>query len=284
MDKSVLQSIEEHMESFTKAQRKVADYILKNPTEVAFLTIEQLSGLTKVSVTTVMRLTYALSYSGYTQFQKDLQELLRNRIAPSRRLAKNLEKVGQNKLLSECVEMQINNINKTAEFLNDEIINKALELIEGTKKICVIGVRGSYPAANYLSNGLIRLGLPCEQLIPESVSAQNSVTNLTSDDLVIAISLPRYAKHTLDVCKAAKSRGAKILAITDGYSSPLSMLADVFFPCAYDSLSFQNSHIGIMFLAEFLITGMGIRLAQEAKTRLEEVEKIMPTLDANVVE
>ena len=57
------------MESFTSAQRKVADYILKNPTEVPFMTTDQLAVVIGVSVATVMRLAYALGYTGYSHFQ-----------------------------------------------------------------------------------------------------------------------------------------------------------------------------------------------------------------------
>lgn len=103
MEVTVLQLLEEKMEAFTSTQKRVADYILKNPTEVAFLTIEQLSALIGVSVTTIMRLAYSLGYTGYTQFQKDLQEILRNRVAPPTRLEENVKKLGKNKLLIKCV-------------------------------------------------------------------------------------------------------------------------------------------------------------------------------------
>ena len=95
MDTTVLQRLEQKMEDLTSAQRKVADYILKNPTDVAFLTIEQLSGFIGVSVASVMRLAYTLGYTGFAQFQKDLQEILRNRVAPPTRLEVNLKKLGK---------------------------------------------------------------------------------------------------------------------------------------------------------------------------------------------
>lgn len=281
MQKNALQLLEEQMETFTAAQRKVGDYILKNPMEVAFLTVEQLAGLTKVSVATIMRLAYALQYTGYSQFQKDLQELLRDRVAPSKRLEQNLERIGGNKLLLECASVQIKNIDKTVEFLSDEAIEKALTLLNSAQSIYVIGIRGSFPMAHYLSDGFIRLGIKCELLLPESVRMQMLISKLTANDLVLAISLPRYAKRTVEACRVAKEKGAQIIAITDGYSSPLAMLADVVLPCAFESLSFQNSHIGVMFLAEYLITGLGIRHAAAAKRDLEELEKVMPKLDSN---
>ena len=121
MGKSTLRELEEKIETFTPSQRKVADYILKYPTEAAFLTIEQLSGLTGVSVATIMRLAYTIGYTGYSQFQKELQEVLRDRVSPPNRLEANVKKLGKNKLLVDCAKLQIENIRKTVEFLSEEI-------------------------------------------------------------------------------------------------------------------------------------------------------------------
>lgn len=284
MEKPVLRLLEEKMEDFTSSQRKVADYILKNPTEVAFLTTDQLAGIVGVSVATIMRLAYALGYTGYAQFQKDLQEMLRNRIAPPpARLETNLKKMGKSKLLIECAEVQMNNIKRTVEFLSDEAIHDAVKLIFAAKKIYIIGVRGSSSVANYLNEGLNRLGVDSEQLVSDSGRMQAVLVKLSADDLLIPISLPRYAKRTFEIAQVAKSKGAKILAITDGYSSPFALLADAFLTCAFESLSFHNSEIGAMFVADFLITSVASKDSNKTKIHLEEVEKVATALDANAL-
>ena len=110
---TALQLLEQKMGLFTIAQRKVADYVLKHPTEVAFLTIDQLARLIGTSVATVMRMTYVLGYTGYSQFQKELQVMLvRSQISPPIRLEANVKKVGSSNLLLKCAELQINNIKK----------------------------------------------------------------------------------------------------------------------------------------------------------------------------
>lgn len=284
MEKPVLRLLEEKMEAFTSAQRKVADYILKNPTEVAFLTTDQLAGIVGVSVATIMRLAYALGYTGYAQFQRDLQEMLRNQVAPPpARLETNLKKMGKNKLLIECAEVQMTNIKKTVEFMSDEAIDNAFNLIFAAKKIYVIGIRGSSSVANYLNEGLNRIGVDSELLDTDSGRLQAILVKLSSEDLVIAISLPRYGKRTLEVVQVAKSKNAKILSITDGYSSPFALLSDVFLACAFESLSFHNSEIGAMFLADFLVTGVAIRNSKKTKYYLEEIEKVVTATDANIL-
>lgn len=283
METSVLQILEDKMEDFTSAQRKVADYVLKNPTEVAFLTTEQLAGIIGVSVASIMRLAYAVGYSGYSQFQKALQEMLRSQVAPPTRLEQNVKKLGKNKLLVACAEAQIGNIQKSVEFLTDEAINKAFELIFSAKRIYVTGVRGSYTVAYYLYENMNRLGIDCEILIPDTGRLQSVLASLSANDLLIAISLPRYARRTLEIVRVAKIRGAKLLSITDGYSSPLALVSDAFLPCAYESVSFHNSEIGALFVADFLVTGVAARDTKHTQNHLERIEQVVAVLDANAV-
>lgn len=283
MEATVLQVLEEKMEDFTLAQRKVADYVLKNPAEVAFLTTEQLASNIGVSVASIMRLAYAVGYSGYAQFQKDLQEMLRKQVAPPNRLEENIKKIDKNKLLIACAEIQIANINKTVTFLTDEAFDKALSLVFNAKRLYVIGVRGSHTIAHYLYEGMNRLGVDCQLLIPDTGRLQSVLAKMSPDDLVIAISLPRYARRTLEIVRVAKSKGAKLLSITDGYSSPLALVSDAFLPCAFESAGFHNSEIGALFVADFLVTSVAVKDMNLAKQHLEEIERVISSIDANAV-
>lgn len=281
MSATILNKLKLKMSEFTAAQRKVADYVIKNPAEVAFLTTEQLAALTQVSVASIMRLAYTMGYTGYAQLQKDLQDVLRDRVAPPARLDKNTSTLTKNSLLDACVQTQVANINRTAEFLSDTNIKNCFNLINKTKKIYILGVRTSHATAYYLYEGLNRLGLNCELLIPDTSRTQSVLAHMSAANLLIAISLPRYAKRTIEIANVAKKKGAKIIAITDAYSSPLAIIADEFLLCAHDSVSFHNSGIGSLFLADFLISGIASNDPKKAKASLENIESIVKDFDAN---
>jgi len=52
------------------------------------------------------------------------------------------------------------------------------------------------------------------------------MSRLTEKSLVIAFSFPRYAQETVSYVRAAKDRGASVLAITDHELSPIGIMAD----------------------------------------------------------
>ena len=123
MKNNLIQIMKQETNSMSKAQRRVADCILKNPVDASFLTLEQAAATAGTSTATVMRLACKLGYKGYADFQRELQELLRDRVAPTTRLEINKKNLSRNSILANCAETQVNNIKKTIDFLSEESIN-----------------------------------------------------------------------------------------------------------------------------------------------------------------
>lgn len=282
MKRSILKQLEEKLDQLTPAQHTVALYVLKNPTEVSFLTVEQLAAETRVSVATVMRLAYALGFSGYAELHKELQELVVDGTSPPNRFAVKLKNLSNNQLLLQCGEKQIGNIQNTIEMISDLQAKQAVEMIRQAKKVYIIGLRSSSAPAYYLEEGLNRVGINSEILVPESSRLQSLLASMTEESLVIAVSLPRYARKTLEIARIAHDQGAKILAITDSFQSPFMEFAESYLPCAYESLAFHNSSLGAIFVADYLVTAVALAESKKSKKELERIEKIVTKMKANL--
>lgn len=283
MAETILQVLERGIASFTDAQKRVADYLLKNPSEVAFMTIEKLAHNSGVSVATIMRLAYALDYEGYSEMQKELQKIILQQVTPAGQLASSVKKLTNNKLLLRCAEMQIENIRKTVEFIPDETASESVEMILRAKRLFLAGARSSLATVNYLYEGLNRIGFDCAMLAPESGRTLSLLSHMTPDCLVIAISFPRYVRRTLEITTVAKARGARILGITDGHSSPLAAIADMFIPCAFSTLSFLNSSLGAIFVADYLISALSLNDPKKVTQELDGIEEVIRRLDATIL-
>ena len=86
MKENVLQMIQSERESFSKGQRRIAQYILDNYDKAAFMTAAKLGKATQVSESTVVRFASQLGYEGYPEMQKALQELVRGRLTSIQRI------------------------------------------------------------------------------------------------------------------------------------------------------------------------------------------------------
>ncbi len=283
MNHTILEILRQDIDTFSGAQKRVADYILKYPSEVAFMTIERLAHESGSSVATIMRLAYALRYEGYSDMQKDLQKIILHQVSHPNPLPSDVKTLSNNKLLMQCAEMQIENIRRTVKFISDDVASKSVEMLLSAKKVYITGLRSSLCVAHYLNERLNRIGVASEIFIPESGQLVRTLRGMDSDCLLIAISFPRYTKRVLEITKAAKANNAKVLAITDGLSSPLASVADLFIPCSYAALSFHSSAVGADFVADYLVTAVSLADPQRAKHEFETIGKIVSSFNANIL-
>ncbi|UYY98172.1 MurR/RpiR family transcriptional regulator [Peribacillus frigoritolerans] len=263
----------------TETQQRVADYIIKNPVDVAFLTVDQLAGIVGTSTTTIMRLTFSLNYSGYTEFQKGLQELLRYRAAPQIRLEANLKDLNESDLWIRSAESQLNNIQSTVEMISTESLNKTMEMIVSADRIFCTSVRSGLPVAQHLTFGLNRLLGNCELIVADLSDWVDKGINFTSKDLIIATSFPRYARRIVEFAMVAKDNKAQIISITDSYSSPLVKYSDLVLPCNSSSIAFHNSPIASMLVADYLVSAIAINYPEKTKNRLDEINSILTKMN-----
>ncbi|ADC49611.1 transcriptional regulator RpiR family SIS domain protein [Alkalihalophilus pseudofirmus OF4] len=271
--------IKEHLSKLTNAQRIIADYILKNSSEVAFLTIHDLAQRVNTSSTTIMRLMSNLGYSGYSEFQKGLQKLIRDQTAPQTRLEINLENVNKDDLWGNTINHHLYQIQKVMEQMPKSQLDEVVKKITSSRQVICTSVRSGLPIGQYLTHGLNRTLGNCRLVIADTSDWVDEIITMKSEDLIIATSFPRYAKRIIDFVKAAKCHGVQIVAITDSYSSPIVEYADIVLPCDSDSLAFHNSPIVAMIVADYLINATAIGQSEETRKRLDKINEMLKDMN-----
>ncbi|WP_102344764.1 MurR/RpiR family transcriptional regulator [Bacillus sp. Marseille-P3661] len=274
-----ISKLQNKISSLTESQRKVADYILKKPMDVAFLTVDQLAGIVGTSTTTIMRLTYSLGYSGYTEFQKGLQEQFRNQAAPHSRLEANLKDLKPNDLWTNYVEHQVNTIQSTVDMIPPDVLDKAIEMIISAERIHCTSVRSGLPVSQYLTHGLTRLLGNCDMIIADLSDWIDKVVSFTSSDLIIVTTYPRYARRIIEFVSRAKENGAKVISITDNYSSPIVKYSDLIIPASSNSIAFHNTVVPAMFVVDYIISAVAINYPERTKQRLDKINSILTDMN-----
>ena len=72
--------------SMSKGQKLLATYITDNYDKAVFLTAAKLGEVVGVSESTVVRFASHLGYKGYPEFQKALEEMVRNKLNSIQRI------------------------------------------------------------------------------------------------------------------------------------------------------------------------------------------------------
>lgn len=260
LQNDILHTIQENLSRFSKGQRRIANYILENYDKAAFLTASRLGKIAQVSESTVVRFASALGYDGYPEMQKALQEMLRSRLTSAQRTRVSAAQLSGTDLVTSVLQTDMEKIQLAIEEISREDFDIAVnELIEA-KHIYILGVRSSSFLAGYL-HFYFHLIFENVTLVTNNSAGDilEKILRIGPGDVIVGISFPRYSQSTVKGIQFAKDRGAKLIAITDGPSSPLAPLADAMLNAHNDMISFVDSLVAPFSLLNALIVASGLR-------------------------
>lgn len=222
MNRDILTVIQENMATFSKGQKRIANYILNSYDKAAFMTASRLGKKVNVSESTVVRFAAELGYDGYPDMQKSLQKMIRNRLTSVQRIEVTNDRIGDQDLLSMVLQSDIEKIRLTLEELDREHFEKAVDAIVSARKIYIMGVRSSTAIATFLT---FYLNLILDNVVEVTANTTSevfeSLLRVGEGDVVLGVSFPRYSSRTVQAMRFAQDRGATTVAITDSDASPL---------------------------------------------------------------
>ncbi len=226
---SCLLRINEYYKAFTKQEKKLADFLIRNANEASLLTISELSKKCGVSCSTVNRFAINLGYKGYKEFIKDLY-LEANSLIENENVYEinhdNPLNMDVSTVIKVVCNLNIESIQNSLMMLDENKVNKAIETIHKASRVVVFALSGSVAPALDLKFKFQRLGIICEVYdSPHSLILAG--TTLKSKDVVIALSYTGETKEILDAIKYVKENGAKTIAITMVGNNALSKIADI---------------------------------------------------------
>ena len=117
MSKDILSLISSKMNTFSKGQKLIANYILSSYDKAAFMTASKLGKTVHVSESTVVRFASELKYDGYPAMQKALQETIRNKLTSIQRIEVTNDIIGNQDVVSTVMQSDMEKIRLTMEDL-----------------------------------------------------------------------------------------------------------------------------------------------------------------------
>ena len=221
--------INEYYKTFTKQEKKLADFLLKNINEASVLTISELSKESGVSCSTINRFAITLGYKGFKEFIRDMYHE-----ANSLPVQENVYEINHENPLNMDIDtvikvvcnLNIESIRNSLMMLEESKVLKAIEAIHKAPRVVVYALSGSVAPALDLKFKFQRLGINCE-VYDNPHSLILSATTLKSKDVVIALSYTGETKEILDALKYVKENGAKIIGITMVGNNSLSKICDI---------------------------------------------------------
>ncbi|GAA3398313.1 MurR/RpiR family transcriptional regulator [Streptomyces roseoviridis] len=256
-------------------QRRIAQFLIDHLTEAAFLSITELAERVGVSQPSVTRFASSLGFSGYPALREALQPIALSAVAGAPG-----EGEGQGRLRNElqsAVDAEIENLTalRRGVFADpDRILDIGRELARSVP-LTVLGLRISVSLAEYFAYAARRIHPDVRVVTRGGSVAYDGLLQAreAGGTWVLAFAMPRHAKETLAVVRAARAAGLRVALICDLAFGPLVDEADVVFTAGTGSRLVFDSYAAPGVLSAAILQAMADADPERTQTRLEKYEQ-----------
>lgn len=118
----VLEVIRTQYACLSRAQKKIADYILERPEDACFASLKELTEAVGETEVTMMNFARRIGIDGFSGLKRELQDYIRQRLSPNQKIARAVETVRRrkNSLYSEFLENELAAISSTYAGVSEE--------------------------------------------------------------------------------------------------------------------------------------------------------------------
>lgn len=226
MNVDLFSKIKASYNSFSKTEKKVADYILNHKRDVIYMSITDLADASGVGESSVFRFCKSIDLKGY----QELKIKLAHTIDLNNKTPQFSNEISIQDSTGELAEkLLISNqgaLKETYNLIKEEDIVKTTELFKNANRIYFFGVGSSLITAMEARSKFMRITNKTECSMDSHLQIM-SASLMTENDVGVFISYSGSTIDTIESARVAHERGAKIIAITRFMKSPLSNYADI---------------------------------------------------------
>lgn len=261
--------------SLSKGQKILATYITDNYDKAVFLTAAKMGQVVGVSESTVVRFATHLGYKGYPEFQKALEEMVRNKLNSIQRMEVTYGRISQSHILETVLQSDQEKIKDTLEHIDEHAFELAVDTIIKAKHIYIVGIRSCAPLAAFMAF-YFNLMFENVTLLQTNNSSElfEQMVRISKDDVIIGISFPRYSMRTLKAMEFANNRNAKVITLTDSVHSPMNLYSSCNLIARSDMTSIVDSLVAPLSVINALIVALCMKKQGEVAKTLETLEDI----------
>ncbi len=275
---SIHEDIKKRFVRLSKGQRKVAQFVMDNPTTVIANGAAEVGRLANVSESTVIRFCYAMDLSGYVELQEEVRGFIM-----SQDVGANLQPTYTKKLTNtsfgKVMQRDSQNIQETIHLINDQQIQNCSKWMHEADNIYILGTRYNASVANWLSNTLKTLRANIKQLRLDSDDLVNQINSMGEHTTLIVLSFDKQIADIKTIVEIAKVKKVKIIAITGSAFSPMREYASALFTLGTKNHSSLDIAPVLISFLHALIEEM----INQDKDHYEKYQQLYEQVESNVL-
>ncbi len=260
-------------------QKRVADFILNQPHDLAFLATDSLSKTLKVSKATIVRFAQSLGYRGFTQLQNEVLDAVQSTLRTPERYKISLGKISNEGTLTQVARHEVQNIDRTVQYVDQATFTRVVGVLCGARKVYTMGIGISSLLAQVLSYELNQVGIESQALESGTLRFVEHLALAHRGDVIACFSFAPYSKETIDAAKYARKRSLTVVTITDKLTSPITFHANHVLAVRTENMLHTNSISAISVVINALVTDAALKNKTAVSKMFRESTQILHQTD-----
>ena len=275
MNQDILALLKSRASTFSKGQRRIAAYINDSYDKAAFMTASRLGKTVGVSESTVVRFAMELGYDGYPSMQKAMREMVLNRLTSVQRIGVANDRIKDQDVVSIVLQTDMEKLRLTNDSLSRDSFRAAVDKILKARRIYILGVRSAAALVNFLGYYLNYMFDNVHVVTTSGTSEMfEKLVNVCHEDVVIAISFPRYSTSTMMGVKYCRSVGATVVGLTNSDGAPLAQNSDYVLVAKSDMVSLVDTLVAPLSVVNALIVALANGREEALSRNFETLEHV----------
>ena len=273
----ILAELRTQFNTFGKARRKIAGFILEYPEKCSFLPLKDLAEQAGTTEVTVLNFCRDLGFKSYADFRREMQDDLVARVEIRQRM--KLTHIGSRSEaeLYEQVAQSSRKIIESTYAENDVgAVLRFCGRLADAGHIFVVGHNVTAKHAQALSARLLYQGLDARFLDTRDREAVFSALTLwpPKDCLLVAFGITPVGTPTLSVADLCGQLGIEVLAVTDKASSPLARAATTSLLCNVRMMNLYNSSATMFIMLDMILVFLAAELDKRPARAVWDADKL----------
>lgn len=273
-----LDRIAARSQGLTQSEQTLVDYLIAHQPHGMLDTATVIARKIGISPSTVVRFFSKIGYDSFAEAQREARNEIASKLASPAQRA-NLRPTGEQTLQSvveDSLALDIDNIQAmqaSLDMAEFEAIVHALSR-PGKGRVFIAGAKNAYGVAANLHTHLNMCMKGVQLLDTQPSTLADNLLWVDEHDVLVAISIRRYARTVYHAARHFRAAGARVLAITDSPLSPLAGVAHHRLLVPTASNSPFDSFTALFSLCTALVSAVSWRRKKAVDTLLAHGEDI----------
>lgn len=254
-ESNIIERITAQYNALTKAEKRVADFVLANPMDAQYMSITDLAASSKVAEATIFRFCKTVGLSGYNEFKLSLAKSTVPSL-PHDTVYDIYGKVKPGDSISDmCTKLynsEVEALTQTLQKVDPDTLTRAVDILVESERVFCFGQGGSSILAMEAWGRFITAATNFYHIADNHLQAMSAAL-MGPKDAILFFSYSGSTRDMLEILPLVRENGVKVILITHFPDSEGTQFADTVLLCGSNEGPLQMGSIAAKVAQLFLI-------------------------------